>query len=46
MRASLLLCLLLSSPLVANAEAPVVGPDMNAYYHGADSHSLHLQVLQ
>jgi predicted methyltransferase len=34
MRAYLLLCLLLSSPLLA--EAPVVGPDMNAYYHGAD----------
>jgi hypothetical protein len=36
MRASLLLYLLLSSPLLAHAEAPVVGPDMNAYYHGAD----------
>jgi predicted methyltransferase len=36
MRVPLLLCLLLFSQLMAHAETPVVGPDMNAYYHGAD----------
>lgn len=28
--------LILLAPLLAQAEAPVVGPDMNAYYHGAE----------
>jgi len=33
---AVLLPLILLTPLLALAEAPVVGPDMNAYYHGAD----------
>jgi len=33
---AVLLPLILLTPLMALAEAPVVGPDMNAYYHGAD----------
>jgi 2-polyprenyl-3-methyl-5-hydroxy-6-metoxy-1,4-benzoquinol methylase len=36
MRAALLLSLLLFGPLAGHAQVPAVGPDMNAYYHGAD----------
>jgi len=38
---AVLLPLILLTPLLALAEAPVVGPDMNAYYHGADPHPSH-----